>query len=258
MKIAITAVDDNMEALIDQRFGRCRYFLVVDLEGDLVKSFQSYENQGLIQGHGAGIRAAQQLGELKVEKVITGELGPNATSVLGQLGIEAYHGSGNAEDALTDFYKGKLKPITAIAQPHSGLGQKSQSQEQGYAQDADAEKKKDRIFFPLLSDDGLDSEISPHFGHAPKFGIYDCGTEDFQVNDNDLVHTDPNKSPVDQVIELAGPTIVYALGIGGRAITLFVKKGIKVKTGGFRTPREVIDNLDKIEDQDKSCSEGKI
>ena len=54
MKIAISCTEDKIESLIDQRFGRCKYFLIVDVEDNEVKDVKAVENQGAIQGHGAG------------------------------------------------------------------------------------------------------------------------------------------------------------------------------------------------------------
>ena len=236
MKIAISAKTGTVESLIDQRFGRGRYFLLIDND----KFIMAIENQGAIQGHGAGIRAAQQLGELGIKAVITGNLGPNAANVLGQLGIKTYHASGMAKDAIERFYNNGLKEITDIAKPHSGIVKEKV-------------KYNERIFFPLLEDNGLDSQISAHFGHAPFFGLYDTSTKYFTITDNTLSHTDPDKSPVDQIIEAVSPTTVFAHGIGARAIMLFKQKGIALKTGPYKTVNEVIANLDKLEEQASDC-----
>ncbi|MBT5023159.1 hypothetical protein HOK51_01975 [Candidatus Woesearchaeota archaeon] len=240
MKIAISTVGDKLSSLIDQRFGRCEYFLIVDIKNNEINKVTSVKNEGAIQGHGAGIRAAQQVGELGVNVVITGSLGPNATNVLSQVEIKAYHGSGNAEDVIGEFIAGKLNLISEVAQAHSG----------SVAGDVNSEE---RIFFPLLENNGFDSEISDHFGHAPFFGLYDTKTDKLKITKNELSHTDPDKSPVDQIIDAVNPTIVFALGIGGRAVQLFNEKGVVLKTGDYGTVQEVIDNLDKLEIQNKDC-----
>jgi predicted Fe-Mo cluster-binding NifX family protein len=238
MKIAISADGTTAESKIDQRFGRCRYFIVVDTEDK--DKIEAVENQGAIQGHGAGIRAAQQIGELGVKSVITGNLGPNATAVLDKLGIKAYHASGDVIGAINNFINDKLDEINEISEPHSGM--QPQNEDQG-----------ERIFFPLLDNNGEDSEISQHFGHAPFFGVYDVKKNELKIIPNDLDHTDPNKSPIDQIEEAVDPTTIFAKGIGGRAIGIIAEKGLKLKTGSFNTVKEAIDNLDKMEDQTQSC-----
>ncbi|MBW2992857.1 hypothetical protein KY345_06600 [Candidatus Woesearchaeota archaeon] len=234
MKIAISSDGDNVESMVDQRFGRCKYFIVVDGE-----KIEAIENEGAIQGHGAGIKAGQQIGELDVKAVITGDVGPNATSVLEELGIKTYHASGTVKDAIEDFKNNKLEEINEIAQPHSGMVQK--------------ESKGERIFFPLLDNNGEDSKISQHFGHAPFFGVYDVEKKELKIIENDLNHTDPTKSPIDQIEEAVNPTTIFAKGIGGRAINLIAEKGMHLKTGDYDTVKEVIGNLDKLDEQTESC-----
>jgi len=238
MKIAISTEEDNKDSLIDQRFGRCKYFAVVDTENK--EKIEFIENQGGIQGHGAGIKAAQQIGDLEVEAVITGNLGPNATAVLDKMEIKAYHASGTVKEAIGSFVDNKLEEINEIAAPHSEPIQEDK-------------KSAERIFFPLLDDNGEDSEISSHFGHAPFFGIYDVEKKELKIIKNDLNHTDPNKSPIDQIEEAVNPTTIFAKGIGGRAIRIISQKGLALKTGDYSNVKEVIANLDKLEDQTQSC-----
>jgi predicted Fe-Mo cluster-binding NifX family protein len=239
MKIAVSADGEKLHSKVDQRFGRCPYFIVMDLKGDEVGPFDTIKNEGAEQGHGAGIKAAEQMGELKVEAVITGQLGPNATSVLKELGIKAYSGAGIITDVLDDFVEKKLEEINEIAEAHAGTTQKETTDE--------------KIFFPLLDDNGLDSEISQHFGHAPFFGVYEVKTKKLKIVPNDLDHTDPNKSPIDQIEDAVNPTTIFAKGIGGRAIGIIQQKGLGLKTGNYDTVKEVIENLDKLEDQTQDC-----
>lgn len=237
MKIAISSVDNTIESKIDMRFGRCKYFIIVDTENP--EKIEAVENQGAIQGHGAGIKASQQIGDLEVEAVITGNLGPNATDVLNQLSIKAYHASGIVKDAIEAFKDNKLKEINEISPQHSGITQK--------------ESKGERIFFPLLDNNGEDSKISSHFGHAPFFGVYDTEKKELTITENKLDHTDPSKSPIDQIQEAVNPTTIFAQGIGGRAVDIIAEKGMKLKTGQYKTVKEAIENLDKLDDLTESC-----
>jgi predicted Fe-Mo cluster-binding NifX family protein len=236
MKTAISAETDSKDCQIDQRFGRCKFFAIVSTEAP--DRIEFIENQGAVQGHGAGIKAAQQLLEQGVEVVITGSLGPNATQVLNQLGIKVYTAAGPLKKAVEDHLQGRLKPISEVAAAHSGLA---------------LNPGKDRVFFPLLEDNGLDSKISPHFGHAPFFGIYELKEDKLSIIANELNHSDALKSPIDQIEEVVNPSIIFAQSIGGRAISLIAQKGISLKTGPFNTVREVIEHWDELEDQKESC-----
>jgi len=239
-KIAITTEKEGIDSQIDQRFGRCKYFLVVELDNNQIKEIKSIENDGAIQGHGAGIKAAQQLGDLGIKSVISGSTGPNASVVLEKLGITAYRASGNAKNAINEFIANKLEEISETSEPHSGMSKTIKS-------------TGERIFFPLLDNKGENSEISQHFGHAPFFGVYDVEKKKFEIIKNDLDHSDPNKSPIDQIEDAVNPTTIFAKGIGGRAIKIIEEKGLTLKTGEYNTVKEVIDNLDKLENQTDSC-----
>ncbi|MCF7862283.1 hypothetical protein K9M79_08665 [Candidatus Woesearchaeota archaeon] len=242
MRIAISAESKDMDSLIDQRFGRCNYFLIIEDK----RMIDAVENEGASQGHGAGTRAAQQLGELDVKKVITGDVGPKAADVLNHLNIDVYHASGSARKALEEFENGNLKIISNEAADDIN------SQPRDISSDAQ-DDLTGRVFFPLLDNNGTDSRISPHFGHAPFFGLYDIKTREFTITGNSLSHTDPNKSPVDQIIEAVDPTIVFAQGIGARAIMLFKEKGIAIRTGSYGTVKEVINNMDNLDEQISDC-----
>ena len=240
MKIAISSTGKTLDDDIDQRFGRCPYFIIVEIEDKKIKETKAVENIAAAQSGKAGIAAAQTIAEEEVETVITGNLGPNAADVLEQFEIKAYQASGKIKDAVNEFIEGKLNEITELAEPHTDLKQ-------------EIKKDKERIFFPLLDDNGMESEISSHFGHAPFFGLYDTETKKLEIIENNLDHADPSKSPVDQIVEAVNPTTVYAQGIGGRAIGLFAEKGVKLKTGPYQIVKEVIDNLDKLEDLTEGC-----
>jgi predicted Fe-Mo cluster-binding NifX family protein len=241
-KIAITSDGSTLDSMVDQRFGRCRYFLVVELADKEIKEVKAVENEGAIQGHGAGIKAAQQVGELGVSAVISGDVGPNAANVLGQLGIRTYHASGSAKEALDRFNKNELGGITETVESKPGA--------------VTEQTEDERIFFPLLDSNGMDSHISPHFGHAPFFGLYDVKTKEFSITANTLSHTDPNKSPVDQIVDAVNPTTVFAHGIGARAIMLFNERGIALKTGSYETVKEAIENIDQLQEQTTDCGHG--
>ena len=58
MKLAVSAMGSNLEAQIDPRFGRCRYFVIVDPD---TMEFETINNSGASSGGGAGIAAAQQI-----------------------------------------------------------------------------------------------------------------------------------------------------------------------------------------------------
>ena len=58
MKLAICSQGETVGSQVDPRFGRSKFFVIVDLETNEVDSI---ENPSLILGQGAGVNAAQVL-----------------------------------------------------------------------------------------------------------------------------------------------------------------------------------------------------
>ena len=110
-----------------------------------------------------------------------------------------------------------------------------------------------RLFIPLSNDDGMNSEIALHFGHAPYFGLYDFEKKELKISENKLDHGNVEKSPVDQIVESMSPTVVFAEDMGGRAIDLFAKKNIELKSGPYKVVQEIVDNFDNLKKLNNSC-----
>lgn len=114
-KIGITAVSSDLNSLVDSRFGRCSYFLIVDEEGKLLDVIS---NQGQQARRGAGIAAAQDLVDSGVKVVISGNIGPSAYSVLDSSGIKIFQVDYGitADKALEKYKKGELEKVENPAQ----------------------------------------------------------------------------------------------------------------------------------------------
>lgn len=116
MKIAISSTGKNIDDLFDMRFGRCEYFYIQDTESSQTKIL---ENKGRISSGGAGIAAANQLIEEKVDAVITGSLGPNAFELIKKGGIKAYKCSNiKISSVLKKYAEGDLKEINISGPAH--------------------------------------------------------------------------------------------------------------------------------------------
>jgi predicted Fe-Mo cluster-binding NifX family protein len=117
MKIAISSTGEGLDSQVDARFGRCPRYVIVEIENKEIKSEKTIDNPAMMQGGGAGIAAAQAIGNEKVESVITGNIGPNAFAVLNQLNIEVYQASGVIKGAVQQFIEGRLTKISAATGP---------------------------------------------------------------------------------------------------------------------------------------------
>ena len=117
MKVAISSTGKGLESQVDARFGRCPYFVIVEIENKKIKSEKTIKNVAVTQFGGAGITAAQVVANEKVNALITVNIGPRALGVFQQLDIEIYKGSGKVKDVVQQFIDGKLKKITASTGP---------------------------------------------------------------------------------------------------------------------------------------------
>ncbi|MFH1073837.1 MAG: NifB/NifX family molybdenum-iron cluster-binding protein [Candidatus Firestonebacteria bacterium] len=119
MKICITSEGNTLDSAVDPRFGRCKYFIIVDNE---TEKFEAIDNTNIGLTGGAGIQSAQLVASLGVKKVLTGNVGPNAFQTLQAAKIDIYTGvSGSVKEALALYKTGKLK-ITASASVGSKSG----------------------------------------------------------------------------------------------------------------------------------------
>jgi predicted Fe-Mo cluster-binding NifX family protein len=87
MKVAITSTDDNVESIIDPRFGRCAFFTIYDTE---TKDIEFLENPAKESSEGAGPAAVQFIAKQKVNKVISGDFGMKIKSLFDSLHIEMH------------------------------------------------------------------------------------------------------------------------------------------------------------------------
>ena len=106
MKIAISSTESNPDARVDLRFGRCRCFALVDVDAD---TYDYIDNEAAALTGGAGLQAAQMLADAGASAIITGNIGPNAATVLKAAGIKTYLcNSGTVGEVLQEFRNGRL------------------------------------------------------------------------------------------------------------------------------------------------------
>jgi len=106
-KICVTAEGNTLDSRVDARFGRCRYFLIVDTD---TLDFEAIQNPNIESTGGAGIQSAQLVTAMKVKAVVTGNVGPNAFTTLQAAGLGIFTGaSGTAREAVEKYKKGEFK-----------------------------------------------------------------------------------------------------------------------------------------------------
>lgn len=114
-KIAVSSTGDEMNAMVDPRFGRCNYFIIVSIEDNEIVGSEAVKNEGMNAMGGAGIRAANLIAGKGVEALISGNIGPNAFDVLSGTKIKIYTGVGgiSVKQIVQSYLKGELNETSA-------------------------------------------------------------------------------------------------------------------------------------------------
>ena len=108
MKIAVSSTGKDLSSIVDQRFGRARFFIVIDTETGEFSAYDNTQNLNALQG--AGIQSAKNVVDFGAKAVITGNAGPKAFSTLQAAGIDIYTGAaGTVQEAVDAFKAGALQ-----------------------------------------------------------------------------------------------------------------------------------------------------
>ena len=108
MRIAVSAEDDSgLQSEVSPHFGRCPYYVLVDVEGDgvpqvttIVNPFYGNHQPGQIPAfiHGQGVNV-----------MVSGGMGARATAFFNEYGIEVATGAtGTVQEAVKRYLSGEL------------------------------------------------------------------------------------------------------------------------------------------------------
>jgi len=112
MKLAVTAAGRELSSPMDPRFGRARYFIIVDTDTNESAAHDNAQNLNAPQG--AGIQAGETVARLNAHAVISGHVGPKAFRMLNAAGIKIYlSGAGTVAEAVRRFKAGELPEASA-------------------------------------------------------------------------------------------------------------------------------------------------
>lgn len=110
MKIAIPADGETLDSRVDRRFARCSHFIIADMQ---TGETNAVKNEAASAGGGAGITASQNLIDMEVDAIISGNLGPKAHQTLEAAGIDMYIVDGVTVGEALDLYReDKLEKIS--------------------------------------------------------------------------------------------------------------------------------------------------
>ena len=85
MKTVITSKSNKKESLFDPRFGRAGWFCLIDDESGNPTFIENDQTEAT---GGAGVKTAEKMIELGVQKVISGDFGPKAKDLLEKFNIQ--------------------------------------------------------------------------------------------------------------------------------------------------------------------------
>lgn len=110
MRIVITGQEKDLSSYVDPRFGRARWLIVVNTDTGESEAHDNSVNLNAVQG--AGIQTAQNIANLGVEAVITGNVGPNAFKTLNAAGIRVFLTEKKTiQEAIDSFKADKLNEV---------------------------------------------------------------------------------------------------------------------------------------------------
>jgi predicted Fe-Mo cluster-binding NifX family protein len=85
MRVAITSTGNNPDSSLDQRFGRCSFFVIFDTETGSIEYIPNPNKDAL---EGAGPASVQLLASRNIQKIISGEFGFKIKPLLDSLKIQ--------------------------------------------------------------------------------------------------------------------------------------------------------------------------
>ncbi len=108
MRIAISAHDGSgLDSTVDPHFGRCAYFVLVDLDDKEIRAVQTVPNP--YYGHHQPGQVPGFVHSQGAQVMLTGGRGGRALGFFEQLGIQAVTGAaGTVRDAVAQYADGSL------------------------------------------------------------------------------------------------------------------------------------------------------
>ena len=107
MKIAVTSQGETLDSMLDPRFGRASFILIVDTETLEFEAFDNAKNKNAFKG--AGIQAAAMIADMETDVLLTGFCGPNAFKTLEAAGVKVVNDqTGRVIDMVQRFKQGNV------------------------------------------------------------------------------------------------------------------------------------------------------
>ena len=110
MKIALaTEGDRGLEAVLSHHFGRCPYYVLVDIDEKEIKEVKAVQNP-FYESHGQPGEVPNFIKSSGAQIIIAGGMGPKAIGFFEQFGIQAATGvSGMVREVINAYMSGQIE-----------------------------------------------------------------------------------------------------------------------------------------------------
>jgi len=106
MKVALATDDDRgLDAILSHHFGRCPYYVLVDIQNNKVGEVSAVKNPAY-DSHGQPGDVPSFIKSLDAKVIISGGMGPKAIGFFEEFGIEAITGVSGMVKSIIEAYIG--------------------------------------------------------------------------------------------------------------------------------------------------------
>ncbi len=246
MKVAVSSTGKNLESEVSEVFGRCPYFLIIELKNGNEKSSVTkvLDNAAAKQKGGSGVSAAQTVAAEGVEAVVAGNFGPRALDAFKQFEIAAYKGKGRVEKALSDLANGKLEDASGIVMKEKENGKEEENGKESVKEKSDAVLVGGRVKIAVPTDGfkGLKERVAEHFGRCETYTIIDENGRLMEVIRNMSEHAGGKGLPP-EFLKKQNVSVLLCKDLGPRALELCKRLGIKVFVSNAVTVEKIFEAM---------------
>ena len=134
MKIALATDDDRgLEAVLSHHFGRCPYYVVVDIDDKEIREVKALQSP-FYGSHGEPGEVPTFIKGIGAQVIIAGGMGPKAIGFFEQLGIQAVTGvSGMVREVINAYMSGQIEGALPCSDHDSSHAIHAHAQEQNDA-----------------------------------------------------------------------------------------------------------------------------
>ncbi len=222
MLIVLSSNGSEKDSLLSLPFGRCAFFAFYDDETD---NWSFEPNPAAQEASGAGIKAARFVIDKNSDVLLTGELGPKASQVIGSSPIQVYLlPEVSLDEAIRLYREGKAQKLKDNTNDPSYGHNTSYGNKYGKNANGDNPEMK------RLAIATEQNQVAPHFGRCEGYTLVDLRNSGII---NQVFIPSPGHEPgfLPRFLGEKGVHCIIAGGMGPRAQQLFAQQNISFIIG---------------------------